>query len=310
MKIVSRTLICLICLALCFTFTASAEVSNELIKVNSIVIMVNGQEAVGNNLLYNDRTYVPLRAIAEDIGCTVNWDEATSTATITSAGKIAMPEDLVSDFSDYDQAYAALEAEYDIYISYNEQLGNTEVVDELKQELANKAELLKKQFEKPREVKNVESQILPVELNAVKVVVNGTNIDAPNILYNGRTYVPFRAVFEALGCVVGWDDTTQVASIDGYFNTQSVIEEDFTSFAEESAKYIERYNRMIDEQNVLAEKAYNDTMKQSTAATGGQVGAQEQLAEKAAEPYKIRAQELQQELDNHIARLKVKYGVE
>lgn len=57
------------------------------------------------------------------------------------------------------------------------------------------------------------TQTIQVVYNSVNLTVNGTKIQADNILYNGTTYVPLRAVSEALGKEVGWDQATMTASI-------------------------------------------------------------------------------------------------
>ena len=48
----------------------------------------------------------------------------------------------------------------------------------------------------------------------VKVLVNGTALtfDQPPIIENGRTLVPLRAIFEALGATVDWEQTTQTVT--------------------------------------------------------------------------------------------------
>ena len=47
----------------------------------------------------------------------------------------------------------------------------------------------------------------------IAVMLNGEwmQFDVPPVLMNDRTMVPFRAIFEALGCTVSWDDETQTA---------------------------------------------------------------------------------------------------
>ncbi len=54
---------------------------------------------------------------------------------------------------------------------------------------------------------------IEVVYNSVNLTVNGKKISADNILYEGTTYVPVRAVAEALGKTVGWDQNTFTASI-------------------------------------------------------------------------------------------------
>lgn len=54
---------------------------------------------------------------------------------------------------------------------------------------------------------------LPV--GAAQATVNGRQItlDAPAVLYSGRTMVPLRFVAEALGCEVAWNNETRAASV-------------------------------------------------------------------------------------------------
>lgn len=49
----------------------------------------------------------------------------------------------------------------------------------------------------------------------VKVYVNGaqlTDLDQPPVIVDGRTMVPMRAIFEALGCTVDWYSEDQVVA--------------------------------------------------------------------------------------------------
>lgn len=52
------------------------------VVMNSINIVVNGNKLDKETILYNDTTYVPLRAIAEMLGKDVKYDAETQTATI------------------------------------------------------------------------------------------------------------------------------------------------------------------------------------------------------------------------------------
>lgn len=49
---------------------------------NDITVMVDGQQVTESNFVYNDRTYLPLRAVAEAVGKPVEYDEAANTAYI------------------------------------------------------------------------------------------------------------------------------------------------------------------------------------------------------------------------------------
>lgn len=64
-------------------FTAGADTS-EWIPVyrNLIRVQVNGQTVTMDNFLYNNRTYVPMREVAELLGKDVRWNAYTRTAGI------------------------------------------------------------------------------------------------------------------------------------------------------------------------------------------------------------------------------------
>lgn len=49
---------------------------------NDIKVVVNGKEIAADNFLYNDTTYLPMRAIGEALGEKVDYDQASNTAYI------------------------------------------------------------------------------------------------------------------------------------------------------------------------------------------------------------------------------------
>lgn len=49
---------------------------------NDIKVIVNGNEVADDNFLYNDTTYIPLRAVSSALGEKVEYDEAENTAYI------------------------------------------------------------------------------------------------------------------------------------------------------------------------------------------------------------------------------------
>lgn len=58
----------------------------ETIEVlfNQIQVTLNGEKVEGNNIVYNNTTYVPLREISEMLGLEVVWNQETSTAELAS----------------------------------------------------------------------------------------------------------------------------------------------------------------------------------------------------------------------------------
>ncbi len=59
---------------------------------NRVKLVVNGQPSASETLLYNGTTYVPLRAVTENLGATVNYDAATKTASINMPNTSAAVE--------------------------------------------------------------------------------------------------------------------------------------------------------------------------------------------------------------------------
>lgn len=66
---------------------------------------------------------------------------------------------------------------------------------------------------------------ITVAFNSINIMANGNKVNADNILYNGTTYVPLRAVSEILGKKVSWNGNTNTASISdkGINNTDESI---------------------------------------------------------------------------------------
>ena len=50
---------------------------------NDIHVIVNGQAVIGDNFLYKDTTYLPIRAVGEALGLDVQYDEETNTARLS-----------------------------------------------------------------------------------------------------------------------------------------------------------------------------------------------------------------------------------
>lgn len=65
------------------TFAVDAWQSINVLP-NTIKVIVDGKEVRADNFLYNDTTYLPIRAVSEALGKDVQYDAATSTAVISN----------------------------------------------------------------------------------------------------------------------------------------------------------------------------------------------------------------------------------
>lgn len=94
---------------------ALADGVKQLIEaeLNTVNITVDGVKVDGENILYNDKTYVPLRKIAEMLGKDVSWDEATNTADIADSHEKGFDGETVGKIGDYE----VKKGELDMYIS-------------------------------------------------------------------------------------------------------------------------------------------------------------------------------------------------
>ncbi|MDD4689701.1 MAG: copper amine oxidase N-terminal domain-containing protein [Eubacteriales bacterium] len=298
MKKIIKTTICALTIAsvLCSSMTVLGQ--KAYMQLDSITVMKNDDFVSGTNILYNDRTYVPLREIAESLGCKVDWDGATNTATITGQ---ATSEGVNLQPTYYEQEYKDLKNAFDMNSAF---AGDDITKKLLEQKFAGDVAGLDARYRAEARAKQTPAVELDVEFDSINVIVNGTKIQESNILYNDRTYVPFRAVFETLGCEVLWHDVTQTATIKG----KLVIEEIYTSFEEEYATLCEQYKPRISEQRDLGKQKYEDVLKQSADRTGGQVKGQEDEANAEAEPFYKQAEALLGEFVTKVNNLKTKYG--
>lgn len=77
--------------------TEDVEIS---ITINKAEALVNGTPVALDSpaFIENNRTYLPVRFVAESLGATVAWDGATSTATITLGGFVPFPDDYTATY--------------------------------------------------------------------------------------------------------------------------------------------------------------------------------------------------------------------
>ena len=74
--------------------TVTKESTVIRLTIDSPQIVTNGKtEAMDTSaVIKNDRTFVPVRYIAQALGLSVGWDDATNTVILTSAGTTGLSE--------------------------------------------------------------------------------------------------------------------------------------------------------------------------------------------------------------------------
>ena len=87
--------------------SASGTWENIPVLRNDIKVIVDGTEVTADNFLYQDATYLPIRAISAALGEKVEYDEAANTAyigeridnldnTIVAQNKYSLPDDILN----------------------------------------------------------------------------------------------------------------------------------------------------------------------------------------------------------------------
>ncbi len=72
---------------LTMAFSVSANVWQSIsVQPNSVNIVVNGEKINVDNFLYNDTTYIPIRAVSTALSQDVSYDDKTNTAYIGKKG--------------------------------------------------------------------------------------------------------------------------------------------------------------------------------------------------------------------------------
>ena len=121
-----------IILATVVSVFAKTGKENISVAYSNIKIFIDGIEKVTENepFTYNDRTYVPLRFIAESIGKDVNWVESTNSVYIGNIPDISTSPTqtaLLIDFSSYEgEYYYLLDSDYSLDIEINNREVNGE----------------------------------------------------------------------------------------------------------------------------------------------------------------------------------------
>lgn len=143
--------------------TVDVEAKQQQINViqNQVAVVVDGKVLAKDNIIYNNTTYLPVRAVSESLGLKVNYDGTNKRVDISQGGMVKM------------------------------------------ETITNR--------------KNAVKQSWNADINGLQVYTNDALINADNIVFNGVTYLPLRAVGEATNVDVDYNSNTKTVYL--YTNT-------------------------------------------------------------------------------------------
>lgn len=162
-------------------FGLSANISIEVFYNNINLVIDGGPVSFGNDssgkkiqpFIYNGTTYLPVRAVGEAVDKEVHWDDTTNTIYLEDKSNDANSDVKEDNSSTTDTTTSATKATKDtINVFY----------------------------------KNIK---LVVDKKLVSFGNDSTGKKIEPFIYNGTTYLPVRAVGEAIGKEVHWDDGTK-----------------------------------------------------------------------------------------------------
>ena len=78
-------------------------------------------------MIINDRTYVPIRAIAELLGAEVSWDDASRTAIITGTTTTGATDEFAEQLMDYERAMLEKYTAYSDYVDGHPKMEKAEI---------------------------------------------------------------------------------------------------------------------------------------------------------------------------------------
>lgn len=114
----NKKIVFVLAFAVAFSFAAGVFAADGVKKITAYIrpdisIVLDGQKQNLKDdngrkvspIVYNDTTYLPLRAISNAFGKTVDWNEASRTVTITTPQNGGQSQDSMKDNIIYDKKY-------------------------------------------------------------------------------------------------------------------------------------------------------------------------------------------------------------
>ena len=176
------------------------------LTIGSTTAYVNGQAQTLDvaPVIENSRTLMPLRFIAEAMGATVEWDGATSTATLTE-GETKVVITLGSTTAYANGTAKTLDAPAE---SRN---GRTLLpVRFIAENLGYEVD-----YDHEDHSAVIDSGRIVLYIGTDQAEINGEKVqlDTPSVLISDRTMVPLRIIAETLGCTVDWFNTNRTVLV-------------------------------------------------------------------------------------------------
>lgn len=104
--------------------------------------------------------------------------------------------------------------------------------------------------------------LLTVSASAVNLYVDTAKIDTdvPPVVIDGRTLVPVRAIFEALGATVEWDQETQTATGVKGDTTIVITIDDTTAYVNDEAKTLDVPAQLVSNRTMVPARFISEAL--------------------------------------------------
>ena len=176
---------------------ASNNASNIILQIGNTTATAYGKQTVldAAPVIINGRTMVPIRFIAENLDCTVDWDAQNKVVTILQHKNFGVSGGVSGGVSVGDWGFSGGLSENNAVKRIILQIGkNAVAVDDIIYNTGATSIGYQKGFD-------------------LLKFTDAVQIDTAPVIINGRTMVPVRVIAENLNCTVDWDAQNKVVTI-------------------------------------------------------------------------------------------------